>query len=225
MMGPLVLLADSQLLFAGPNSTGFLAWLSAIVTGKRGVYVGASNGDVADYYQMGRDAFSSLGAQLDWQSMRDDALSADYNFYLLAGGDVAQGWRYLGIPAVNNALQAAREKGALFLGVSAGAMHLAHAFTSVVDEPKVFLGWMDVVVAVHEERQHWPTRQHWQKTATALLPLLCIPMGGGLVWQEEQAFAIGKGAHWCEPNGDVRILPSLNSLKAGQPKAGAAVRE
>lgn len=225
MTGPLVLLADSQLLFTGPNSAGFLAWLRLNVTGKRGVYVGASNGDVADYYQMGRDAFSSLGAQLDWQSMRDDALSAGYNFYLLAGGEVAQGWRYLGIPAVSKALQAAREKGALFLGVSAGAMHLAHAFISVTHEPKAFLGWLDVLVAVHEERQHWPTRQHWQKTATALLPLLCIPMGGGLVWQDKQAFAIGKGVQWYEPNGDVRILTSSSALMAVQPTAGAAARE
>lgn len=222
MTGALVLLADSQLLFAGPNSAGFLGWLRAQVAGKRGVYLGASNGDVADYYQMGRDAFSSLGAQLDWQSMHNEALSPDYDFYLLAGGDVAQGWRYLAMPAVNEALHAARDKGALFIGVSAGAMHLAHAFTSPVDDPQMFLGWLDVVVSVHEEQQHWPTRRHWQQKAVPLLPLICVPMGGGLIWLNKQAYAIGKGAQWVESSGRERSVKSLDALLVEHRTTGVA---
>lgn len=243
MKGPLVFLADSQLLFAGPNSVGFHAWLRLHVAGKRGVYLGASNGDVADFYQMGRDAFTSLGGQLDWQSMHESALSPDYDFYLLAGGDVALGWRYLSLPEVNNALQLARDKGALFLGVSAGAMHLAHAFTAPVEEAQTFLDWLTAVVAVHEEHQHWPTLQHWRRCLhvqtgqsaqhgkhvrtgqKSALPLLCIPMGGGLLWLNERAYALGKGAQWHAPDGGECSLPALDVIQVSQPIIGAAERE
>lgn len=202
MSGPLILLADSQLLFAGAHSSLFLAWLRSEVQGRRGVYLGASNGDVEDFYLMARDAFSALGAPLHWQSMHDTALSPDYDFYVLAGGDVAQGWGYLGDKTVRVALQTARDRGALFLGVSAGAMHLASAYTEGGVQPQCFLGWLDVVVAVHEEHQHWPTRQHWQGTGSTNLPLLCIPMGGGLVWVNGQRYPAGNGVQWHEPDGD-----------------------
>jgi hypothetical protein len=202
--GQFVLLADSQLLFPGKHSTDFLAWLRTRVAGRQGIYIGAANGDEPAYFQLAHDAFSALGAQLRWQKHgshehqsepRAEAVeSAD--FFVLAGGDVALGWRYLQREEVQAALQQARQKGALFIGVSAGAMHLAHALSVTSPVPASFLGWLSAVVAVHEERDAWPTLQHWKQSACKLMPLVTIPMGGALVVSQGQRWQAGKGCDW-----------------------------
>lgn len=206
----LILLADSQLLFAGAYSGGFREFLRQRVNGKRGVYLGASNGDVPEFFELGQTAFAALGATLIFQSMHAETLADDADFYLLAGGDVAQGWRYMSRPAVLAALQRARAKRALFIGISAGAMHLASGFVSPDLPLQSFLGWMEVAVAVHEERDAWPTRRQWQRYAPVSLPLLCIPMGGAFLWQENHGYQAGKGALWFDVTGAERCLPMLS---------------
>ncbi len=205
--GQFVLLADSQLLFPGKHSTDLLAWLRTRVAGRQGIYIGAANADEPAYFQLAQEAFSALGARLHWQRQgpqenqpeSHSVIIEPADFYVFAGGDVAHGWRYLQRSDVQTSLQQARQKGALFIGVSAGAMHLAHALPVVSHVPVSFLGWLNAVVAVHEERDAWPTLQHWKQSASTLLPLVTIPMGGALVVSHGQRWQAGKGCDWYSP--------------------------
>lgn len=207
--GRLVLLADSQLLFPGRYSGQFLEQIQRWVSGQRGVYIGASNGDVPEFYQLAQEAFSALGATLAWQKAAEPATGNPAEFYVLAGGDVADGWRYLRRPDVLWQLQQAREQNALFIGVSAGAIHLGYGFAGRDDTPDVFLGWLGAAVAAHEERDQWPTLQHWKRTSTVDLPLLTLPMGGALVVSDGHACQAGKGCGVYLRGGPVQALPWL----------------
>lgn len=198
--GRLILLADSQLLFPGRHSGELLAQLQCWVSGRRGVYIGASNGDIPEYFELAQEALSGVGATLAWQKVAAPAPESLADFYVLAGGDVTQGWRYLQRPPVMQRLQQAKKENALFIGVSAGAMHLAHGFSASHTRPDAYLGWLGAIVAVHEERDHWPTLQHWKHVAAGL-PLITIPMGGALVVSEGEAFQAGKGCD-IHPSGD-----------------------
>lgn len=206
--GRLVLLADSQLLFPGRHSGPLLGQLHRWVAGRRGVYIGASNGDLPEYFEMAVQAFSAVGATLVWQKATDNVPETHADFYVLSGGDVTQGWRYLQHPAVMQALQQACKENAPFIGVSAGAIHLAHGFMGPAS--RTFLGWLGAAVAVHEERDHWPTLQHWKQSAMTDLPLLTIPMGGALVVSDGQAYQAGKGCSLHVQGNASQALPWLS---------------
>lgn len=205
----MILLADSQLLFPGKHSQAFLAVLGSWLAGKRGIYLGAANGNVQEFFALAEAAVSALGAKLEWQSSAVDTLAPDYDFYLLAGGDVAEGWRYLSQPGVHGALQRAYQAGALFIGVSAGALHLAYVLEAPDPQPRPCLGWMKAVIAVHEESEAWPTKLLWQGTASEHLPLICIPMGGAYIWHHNQGYQSGKGAQYSQ---DQHHRPSAELL-------------
>lgn len=219
--GRLVLLADSQLLFPGRYSHELRNLLSAWLSGRTGIYIGAANGDVPEYFQLAQEAFSALGAALTWQKSGQMAKPDTGAFYLLAGGDVAEGWRYISRPDVISVLQRARQENAVFIGVSAGAMHLAHAFLSAEPAPATFLGWVSAAVAVHEEREDWPTLQHYGRLVTETmpvlaerterLPLITLPTGGALVAAGEQNWQAGKGCGWYRQSAFSQELPWLSS--------------
>lgn len=226
MRGALILLADSQLLFARARTAAFRAQLRAqlraAVAAKQGVYIGASNGDETAYYELAHAALTAMGATLAWQRAGEPALSPHYDFYLLAGGDVAQGWRYLSQPPVRAALEQAHDQGALMIGVSAGAMHLASALADDRPVCERFLGFHDAAVAVHEEHAHWPTHQRWMRMNDERPALLGIPMGSAVVCTPSGDFGEGQGVRWWCRDGSERALPPLppDSLSKLNPQDG-----
>ncbi|CBL44950.1 Hypothetical protein HDN1F_13670 [gamma proteobacterium HdN1] len=211
----LVLLADSQLLFSSQNSSTLRAFLLAKLRGRCGIYLGAANGDEEDYFLLAKAAFSALGATLQFHRSDDgDAklgLDSSADFYVLAGGDVAQGWRYLSQPQVHSALSSANRRGALFIGVSAGAIHLARMIEFVEQSRLLhFLGWLPAAIAVHEEREGWPSHRQWSRAYRDVSDLVCIPFGGGVVVVADQLYQTGREVKWYTQEGEV-ILPSLAS--------------
>lgn len=214
MKNAVVLLADSQLLFPGVYSQVLLSFFKHRLASTTGVYIGAANNDEPLFYELARDAFAALGACLEWAKQVSLDACDHYAFFVLAGGDVELGWRYLSQRPVAAGLQSAHQRGALFIGVSAGAMHLGHAIEPTLPRLQGFLSWFDGAVAVHEERENWPTRSLWQKHFKDKTALLCVPYGGGAINIEGHWYQTGKGAHYY-PLGEDRIeLPLLKPWDA-----------
>ena len=97
---PLVLLADSQLLFHREEEGLFLARaLSALGDGAhKAAYLGASNGDVRDFYDIFVAAMEGVGVRdtkmiMSVPSDEERAYLEEASIVLLAGGDAARGWR------------------------------------------------------------------------------------------------------------------------------------
>ncbi|MDX1692664.1 MAG: hypothetical protein R3208_02795 [Ketobacteraceae bacterium] len=191
--GPLVLLADSQLLFA--RQAGDLlqqrlrAHIAQWTQPPWAVYIGASNGCDPGFYDMACDALKPLGIEQVWflrQSLADlePMPAGPPAVILLAGGDPETGWQVIGEPAVRDWLLRSRQQGSLLLGISAGALHLTSGIVSGGGQArrKVFLDLYPAVTLVHEEQDHWPGYAAWQQCDPGpAIACLKIPFGAG-VW-------------------------------------------
>ena len=213
--GPLVLLADSQLLFASDHGQWLQQALKQQVNsagsdsgeGPFAVYLGASNGNEPAFYQMACDALAPLGiertlflkqsvAELGEQARQIPAI------ILLAGGDPASGWQVIGQDPVRNWLLACRQQGSLLLGISAGAIHLTSGVTEVAEKAAgkaaliPFLDLYPVVTLVHEEQENWPGYALYQscrqENAGEHRGCLKIPFGSGVWIDKDQAMGFGR---------------------------------
>src|SRR5262245_33048415 len=100
LMQPLYLLADSQLLFRHGHDEPFLARVvrqANLARSSVAAYVGASNGDAPEYFELFRSAMTPLGVT-NCRMIRssfppeDEAALTQAAIILLSGGDVARGW-------------------------------------------------------------------------------------------------------------------------------------
>lgn len=185
MKGPLILLADSQLLFPSSYGRWFREHLLAHTKTRAnngqcyGVYIGASNSHEPAFYEMAKEAFQPLGVQecvFMKTGLEDLGKLADLNpaVILLAGGDVALGWEFLKQAALKNWLDECYDSGTAMLGISAGAIHL----TGCVQAPSL-LGYEGFVTMVHEEAENWPGFKTF-KEQESLRSCVRIPFGSGL---------------------------------------------
>jgi peptidase E len=133
---PIFLLADSQLLFWREESgEPFLARVRRLLdeddAGKehKAAYLGASNGDAPEFY----DLFVAAMAEIGLRNTRmipsrpeseDLAYLREADVILLAGGDVHLGWKAFEAAGLPAKLLERYYAGAVLLGVSAGAVQL-----------------------------------------------------------------------------------------------------
>ncbi len=133
---PIFLLADSQLLFWREESgEPFLARarklmeLDAPDRPFKAAYLGASNGDAPEFYDLFASAMSEIGI-LDCRMIPSEPQPEDRSFLdeadliLLAGGDVALGWNIFEGTRLHTKISERYYAGALLIGVSAGAVQL-----------------------------------------------------------------------------------------------------
>ena len=175
---PIVLLADSQLLFWRPAGRPFLSSILGRLPASRpkAAYLGASNGDRPEFFELFCGAMASSGVE-DCRQIPGRPSSADRSFFdsaeliLLAGGDPRQGWRVFQDNGLATRLVERFREGALLVGISAGAMQLG-LFGSSEDGETTFktLGLVPYVVDAHDEPR-------WQRLRTLL----------GVVAKEEAA--------------------------------------
>lgn len=177
----LFLLADSRPLF----DDDFIARLRGCA-GMPGVYIGAANGDQAEYFQLAEAFFIRLGATPRWhlQAATENRLSDidRPSVIVLAGGDVDIGWRYMIKPAIRDWLAVQRRLGSVFLGISAGAIHIGQGLDRL-GMLRHYLNWLPDGVAVHEEASGWPSRSSMLNQRCRRV--WCIPHG--------DAVAVGPG--------------------------------
>ncbi len=128
---PIFLLADSQLLFWRDGGELFLARARRMLEAERpkAAYVGASNGDVLDFYRLFQGAMEGAGIT-DCRMIPAQPSAEDLEFFdaadliLLAGGDVERGWRAFEDNGLKQKVVERYYTGALLIGISAGAVQL-----------------------------------------------------------------------------------------------------
>lgn len=215
MTAPLFLLADSQLLFAGDADGGILPRVAAHVRGApRTAYLGASNGDEPAFYDLYLAAMKPIGPAACRMipaapSDADRAFVESADVILLAGGDVARGWRAFQASGMDETVERRYRAGAVLIGVSAGAVQLGMAGWPEGDAHAPFATWglAPFVVDAHAEGEGWADLRaavaHRGEGARGI----GIPFGAGLV---------------CHPDGGVEAI--RHPLPEFTVRGGALVR-
>ena len=139
---PLYLLADSQLLFWERRGRPLLeAALDGLArdTELRAAYVGASNGDRPEFYEIFEAAMDDVG--IVNRRMIDSSFGPDDRTFLegaqlivLAGGDVRLGWTTFERTGMKDVILGRYNHGAVLVGISAGAIQLGQY--AIVEAPE-----------------------------------------------------------------------------------------
>jgi len=135
MIKPIFLLADSQLLFWHDEEGSVLTRAHKLIDeeepGKqiRAAYVGASNGDAPEFYELFVAAMDTVGIRATRlfpaePSAEDQEFLEQADLILLAGGDVDRGWEAFQKNGLQQKLVERYYNGALLIGVSAGSVQL-----------------------------------------------------------------------------------------------------
>lgn len=219
---PLYLLADSQLLFWKRNGQ---LLLEAAVNGSEetsslsAAYIGASNGDRREFYEIfaaateaaGIESRHMIAASFDSQ---DRACLERAQVIVLAGGDVGLGWSTFQKTGMKDVILARYAEGAVLVGVSAGAVQLGrHAVlqapessaTELVD----VLNLVAAVIDVHDEGSEWARLSGTVHLLEGTTVGLGIPSGGGIIVHPDTTIeALRRPAHEFRFDG-TRVTHSL----------------
>jgi cyanophycinase-like exopeptidase len=221
MAAPLYLFADSQPLFWRRDGKLLLETVRESLTGDvpPAAYIGASNGDRAEFYSIFSAAVEAAG--FPKHRMIASAFTGDDREFLeraqlivLAGGDVHRGWHTFETTGMKERILERHAQGAVLVGVSAGAVQLGrHGLIDKGDSSALELfdvfGLVPALIDVHDEQRDWSrlasTVRMLEGTATGL----GIPTGGGLVFHPDgTAEALRHPVHEFTHDG-VRVTHTL----------------
>ncbi|OBK78874.1 peptidase [Mycobacterium sp. 1164985.4] len=195
---PLYLLADSQLLFWRHGDRLLLE--SAIDNLAddlpiSAAYIGASNGDRPEFYDIFEAAVEAVG--ITRHHMVDSSFGADDRDFLeqagvilLAGGDVRLGWKVFERTGMADVIRTRYAQGALLIGISAGAVQLGlygivkKAQSSATELIDLFK-FVPAIIDTHDERSEWARLAGTVQTMKGAAAGLGIPSGGGLIVHED----------------------------------------
>lgn len=191
---PLYLLADSQLLFWKRHDRLLLeAALDGLARDEplSAAYIGASNGDRPEFYEIFEAAMDALG--IADRRMVGSSFDPDGRAFLeraqlivLAGGDVRLGWNTFEKTGMKDVILDRYTKGAVLVGISAGAVQLGRY--GIVEAPETsgteLLGVFDLapmIIDAHDERTEWARLSRAIQMIKGSVPGLGIPSGGGVI--------------------------------------------
>jgi cyanophycinase len=190
---PLYLFADSQLLFWKRDGRLLLetALKSCGETAPSAAYIGASNGDRREFYQIFEAATEAAGIASRRMiaasfEPEDRAFLEHAHLIVLAGGDVRVGWSTFEKTGMKDVILARYAQGAVLAGVSAGAIQLArHAVLeapgSSTAELLDMFNLVPAVVDVHDEQAEWARLSNTIHLLEGTAIGLGIPSGGGVM--------------------------------------------
>ena len=191
---PLYLLADSQLLFWKRQDRQLLeAALDGLArdTPLSAAYIGASNGDRLEYYEIFEAAVDAIG--ITDRRMIDSSFGPDDRAFLeraqlivLAGGDVRLGWNTFDKTGMKDVILDRYTQGAVLVGISAGAVQLGlYGIVETPESPATELldvfKLVPVVIDTHDERAEWARLSHTIHSLKGAATGLGIPSGGGVI--------------------------------------------
>jgi cyanophycinase len=188
---PLYLLADSQLLFWKRHDR---LLLEAAVDGldqdtpPSAAYIGASNGDRSEFYEIFEAAMDAIG--ITDRRMIESSFSPDDCAFLeraqlivLAGGDVRMGWDTFERTGMKDVILGRYAQGAVLVGISAGAVQLGRY--AMVETPESGLldafNLVPAVVDTHDERAEWARLTRTIRLLEGATTGLGIPSGAGVI--------------------------------------------
>ncbi|OBK60062.1 peptidase [Mycobacterium colombiense] len=191
---PLYLLADSQLLFWKRDDKWLLeAALDGLARDKplSAAYIGASNGDRPEFYEIFEAAMDAVGIT-DRRMIGSSFGPDDRSFLerarliLLAGGDVRLGWNTFEKTGMKDVILARYAKGAVLVGISAGAVQLGRyglVETADTEGPEVLdmFDLVPLVIDAHDERADWSRLSRTIQLLEGTASGLGIPSGGGVI--------------------------------------------
>lgn len=194
---PIFLLADSQLLFwRDEEGRRFLDRALELIAAEApdkqpaAAYLGASNGDAPEFYELFVAAMGEIGIH-DCRHIPSKPGDEDFAFLeqadliLLAGGDVRRGWEAFAEAGLKDKIAARYYAGAVLVGVSAGAVQLGLKGWDE-DDSKLFDTFCLVpfVIDAHDEPS-------WSRLLRAVAKAgehargLGLPMGGGALYHPD----------------------------------------
>jgi hypothetical protein len=190
---PIFLLADSELLFYREN--GQLLLDRVVKESKRdqlkAAYVGASNGDHPDFYEIFVSAMEAAGVR-NCRMISSSLSAADLEFLndadiiLLAGGDVERGWRVFLANGLNEHLVRRYSEGVSLIGISAGAVQLGLCCRGADGSLIETFALVPFVIGAHEEADNWRTTIDLLQLSGSRKPAIGLPKGGGAVYHPDQ---------------------------------------
>lgn len=193
MIKPLYLLADSQLLFSRDGNglpSGIRTNLDS--DDPKAAYVGASNGDAPEFYDLFVAAMQAMGISNcrmapTLLSGEDRTFLEEADLILLAGGDVERGWRAFEENGLKELIQRKRYDGTVLVGVSAGGVQLGLGALSDTPQPKKLdmFGFAPFYVGAHEEQDDWWNLRALVNLSRSDVRGIGIPAGGGLIYSPD----------------------------------------
>ncbi|ORA07712.1 Type 1 glutamine amidotransferase-like domain-containing protein [Mycobacterium arosiense] len=191
---PLYLLADSQLLFWKRHGRLLLETaLDGLACDEppSAAYIGASNGDRAEFYEIFEAAMDAVA--ITDRSMVASSFGPDDRAFLeraqlivLAGGDVCRGWTTFEATGMKDVILNSYVKGAVLVGVSAGAVQLGRYAvvdtpeTSATELPRLF-DLVPLIIDAHDEQAGWARLSRTIQLLNGSVTGLGIPTGGGVI--------------------------------------------
>jgi hypothetical protein len=194
---PIFLLADSQLLFwRDEEGNRFLDRARAMIDAEaaarapKAAYLGASNGDLPEFYDLFAGAMAEIGIRPgDCRHIPAHPEPEDLEFLaaadliLLAGGDVQRGWQAFEASGLRDRIAERYYAGAILIGVSAGAVQLGlKGWTE--DEIFDTFRLVPFVIDVHDEPS-WSGLLRAVPKAGELARGFGIPSGGGALYHPD----------------------------------------
>jgi cyanophycinase-like exopeptidase len=193
---PIYLLADSQLLFWKEDGNLFLESIKIILNNDhpKAAYIGASNGNLPEFYDMFVEAMTQVGI-VDCRMIASLSSEEDAQFIeqadliLLAGGDIATGWKIFDATDFSSVLRRRYAEGALLIGVSAGAVQLGsygwiEKGQSYRELFKTF-NLVPLLIDVHDEREEWRRLQEITGLLNPEVRSIGIPSGAGIIYHPD----------------------------------------
>ncbi len=191
---PIYMFSDSQLLFLKLKGVYFLSFVKDLIERDsiKAAYIGASNEDQPDFYNLFVGALENIGVT-DCRMIQSSFLEEDQDFLeaadiiLLAGGDVELGWNVFQAQGIDKAIVRRYEKGALLIGISAGAVQLGLCGCKeedVLSQESLFDTFQIVpyIIGAHEEKQNWEQLENMVLVKGEYSKGIGIPMGGGMIY-------------------------------------------
>jgi cyanophycinase-like exopeptidase len=188
------LLADSQLLFWKRRGRLLLEdALDGLTRDTRlgAAYIGASNGDRPEFYEIFEAAMDPIG--ITNRRMIDSSFGPDDRAFLeraqlivLAGGDVNVGWTTFEKTGMKDVILDRHSQGAVLVGISAGAVQLGRY--GIVETPQSpatelldLFNLVPLVIDTHDEQGEWARLSHTLHLLQGAATGLGIPSGGGVI--------------------------------------------
>lgn len=191
----LYLLADSQLLFShGPVHTlaeKIAKELDIEIKDAKAAYIGASNGDQAEFYDLFLAAMQGMGilhCKMVHSSPSPDEVSflQSADIILLAGGNDELGWTAFEQNGLKDLIAYRRLNGTILIGVSAGAIQLGLGSLSTAEQPKQLpmFCFAPFYIGAHDEENDWWNLRALVNLSQADVRAIGIPFGGGAIYAD-----------------------------------------
>ena len=188
----LFLLADSELLFWSDESGSFISKIiaAAVKHSPSIAYIGASNGDMPEAFQILRAALdrADVGEVRHLTAAFSDAdrkFLETADIIVLSGGDVEAGWDTFKKTGMREVIERRYLEGVVLVGVSAGAVQFGknaaikdeNGGSRLIDT----FGFVNVIVDVHDEKNEWRSLASTIHLLEGAATGIGIAKGGGLI--------------------------------------------